>query len=231
MRYFVLLLSCLACIGQPFNPTVASWGGSTAVAAFDPTNIAGLYFQYSYKDFVVGQSVSNWNEKILSGSTRSLTNVVSAKWPTNSASGVFFNASWLTNGSPSTATSNFSVWISMTPTATPSGYHCLFSDSAGNRGFEIHAGVIDFFATTDHNMAAVTANVQVDFVYANGASYTNGVAGATIVPPTGNSTVGSVGSDSVNENYDGYIKYLYIWTNTILTSAQAVSLHTYGAAN
>lgn len=42
MKWLILLLSCCSCLGQAFSfadPTVHSWGGSTAVAAsYNPTN-------------------------------------------------------------------------------------------------------------------------------------------------------------------------------------------------
>lgn len=217
----------------------AQTNGTTVIgAASNPndTGISGLAYYWNYNDLVQGSSVSTWPDRIR-GADAHQADVT--KQPTNSTSGVWFNASRLTNVDFTLPASQYSIWIVFKPNTVSAVYGCLIGDKGGNNGFFRNGAKLVYYLSGDRTLATMAAGVSYDLMFANagtgsvggGIGYTNGVATATITDKSVAQTFGIMGDDAFNESFQGYIKFIGIWTNTTLTSSDASTLYTYSQSH
>jgi hypothetical protein len=239
MRLFFFLCSFLFAIftppvraQHPFEKIISLAAPSAGFTS--PTSIGGMALYWNYNDLSQGATIN--------GVAAHQPN--SSLQPTNSASGLWFNSSRLTNlaftvnalGAP------FSLWVVYKPNGTAAGYHAIVCDHPGNNGVfnNANAGIVYFNVTGRQDMYAFAAGTSYDFLYrdsqalTNGAAsgFTNGVATKTVTGANAPAwTINSIGSDNTSENFQGYIKFIGLWTNKVLTTSDAANLFTYSQAH
>jgi len=215
------LLSALA-FGQSRRLLLAHQP-SVLTPGFTPDSISGMAYYWNFLDMPTNGAASNWVDRIQSVSLKQGN---SAKYPTNTASGVYFIGGLNLTNVPLSIASNFSVWLSIQPEANSGGYKNLLSDDGGSSiGFFLNNLLPDFFFTSDHYLSgSVTLDYPFDLVWANKNAYSNGVSSATTTSPGSTWAPKIVGSDHFNQNYNGFIKYIGIWTNKAISSVDASNL-------
>lgn len=236
------LILTLLC--QPVSPP-AFWTPASA-AVFTPSSIAGMAYYWDYTDLPVDATtgVLSWVDRIQS---IVLTNGDHARLPTNAASGagVYFKFTattslqkTLTNVTqtvPNVANHVFAIWV-VFASEQRNTWQQVFGNKAatqgdyvsnGNKGAHYPQGTLCF----DN-----VANVYYDWVIQNdqgggGFSKTNTVATGAIANTATDWSFNVVGTDDSNEALGGWIKFIGVWTNVILTAAQVTNLYTYSSTH
>lgn len=242
MRLFALLLlsclTCLTCLGQP-GPiplrSVDAWPANTPTISQN-----SLAYWWVASDLPVGVTVSNqWTDRIQGMLSQANTDPK----PTNSATGVFFDAS-----KPNSLTNNianlgapqvYAWWLVVKPTGTISDHQFIFCQT-GTDASEISIKSSGFMAGTANNniTAAITAGQVYDvFVISTNntgqyvAIYTNGVTGTIGAQSTSDNVVhrwqiwGTDQSHNTALSYHGYIVEIAYYTNYFPTAADIVKNH------
>lgn len=193
---------------------------------------------------MVGDPVNTWTDRI---SNVVMTCPGPGPAPIDFGVGVFFNSqsSALTNP-PITLGSNFSVWVVYRPNTnyTTTNYVTILGDTNGY-GLVLSNSIIHGFwgveldnsstvsllnrgapiDISDDDYVNPTAPVTYDIVDSGGAIYTNGVsASGGIGEPTNNFLFEALGNITNQNNVNGLIQYIGIWTNYTLTSSDVSNL-------
>lgn len=203
----------------------------------NPSQIAGSAFWWVAEDNALGR-VSAWPDRI-QGSTWS--NGDTAVQPTNTASGVQFwrNATtFLTNTvdiSASTVSSHFLIFKLNRNTIQQSILNV--SPSVNTRAIGIDpspAGQLFIFVSPNsRNNGLLQSNTWYSVLITCSSApqtvfYTNGIPSNTNnAGNLGSATWGSFGGNSGNGFLEAHVRELAIWTNTVLTGADAATLHAY----
>lgn len=197
------------------------------------TGIAGMAYYWNYNDLTANTAVSAWPDRI---QAKGYNQGMSSRQPTNSSSGVHFDGitQWLTNVSFTLPQSKYTLWIVFKPTGASAAYSCILSDTGGANGFFRHGSKLTYYQGGDRDLFALTAGTSYDFMYSNagtgsaggGIGYTNGIATATITDRSAAQAFREMGNDG-GEPYEGYIKFVGIWTNATLSVVDAATLYVY----
>lgn len=240
MRYLcfsLVLLSTLGVFGQAFT-LQRPFGGARG---FDPKlDIPGMLYFWSYQDLVVSNTVSSWVDRIQGYSMNQGNPAIR---PTNSLSGVWFTGGMrLTNTPVSWVNAKWTSWIVFKPVAVAASFHSIVGNSDGNNGFFTSGPSLVWYTSGQgaHTISFAAINTQYDLMYTNtgvlaagnAGGYTNTVLTATA---SGTSSVWSfpetMGSDNLNEQYSGYIKFVGFWTNKNLTATDMQNLYNYSQSH
>jgi len=203
---------------------------------FSPDQIGGLAYFWSYEDLPVGAN-QTWLDRVQQAPWQQ---DLSASQPTNDAvSGVYFNGStWYTNGAGITLPSKYSIWIHWKNVAS-TGEPCLIGNDLNvNTGFALKLSVPKasvVYGAADHVSYSIAPGVDYDWVYtdagsgaaSSGINYTNAVNSVAITGSATGPTLKFMGNDASADLYNGYIKWVAIWTNTTISINDAAKLSTY----
>lgn len=206
---------------------------TTASSEINPQALAANYW-WRYHDMPTNISVTNWSDTIRG----SVWTNASASIPTNSSIGVRFdkaNSQQLTN-SGIDFTDLSMTWLILQRTSDGSFQYILSKDNGGalnlaffadNRIFLEQVSVSKFDGT-------IAVNTWFDLAFVsdsvNGVSYfyTNGVPAVTNSP---NISVTSfwrfLGGIAAGGFWNGNLREMAVWTNTIVTSSNIFELHKY----
>lgn len=217
------------------SPTNSSGGGGNLG---NDTGIAGMAYFWSYADLAANSTVSTWVDRIQAVDAHQGNSSIQ---PTNSSTGVWFNGSGmrLTNVDFTLPQAKYTIWIVFTPTGASATYNCIFASKDGANGFFRHGPLLVYYQSADRILFVPTAGTNYDMMYSNagtgsaggGIGYTNAVATLTIIDKGTAQTFGSMGSDNASEHFQGYIKFIGIWTNATLSAGNASTLYTYSQAH
>jgi len=235
-----LLLSSTLIYGQGFTfRDTAFLGASSSAPVFSPTDVGGLALYLNYTDLSAG-SVTTWTDRI---SGRAFTMSGAGRRPSKDSNGVLFNIagnSALTNF-PQVSYTNCTVWIGFKMSTANTSFKSLISDNTDSQGMmqgNLSNGSMIWYPRSSSTMFNAVAGVYYDWVLlkTNGATintkgFTNGVATADSAGIATPVNLSYIGNDFADEAYDGYIKFIAIWTNKFLTATDAANLHTYSLSH
>jgi len=195
-----------------------------------------MAFYWNYNDLSQGTTISSWIDKITS---LDMHQGDATKRPTNSTSGLWFNSpAILTNAQTSLPQAQYSIWIVFKPNATTAGFHGLIAGTSGAKGF-YDSGATFIYWPRNVTIFAVVAGTSYDLLYNdNGGggtamAWTNTVAATTTAGSSAGSVFqfASIGNDTASEPFQGWIKFIGIWTNQLLTAANATNLYNYSQSH
>lgn len=238
-RFIFVFLACLSCKAQlPILPTTLLSSSSIP----DPTTVPGLALWWVSSDLSVGPKVSDWVDRIQG---KHWTNGNSAKQPTNSATGVYFDGSVtvLTNDGSfklTTASGLFTIWAIVKPVQDGDGGTQRAFLTQPNNVQQAGKGLYWFNHTfTDVTggtvyFKGVTNNYQ-DYIFQSDVTvphtwYTNNAATATgiNIQVGGDVTFFNLGQNPTVNNGWFYVAEIGLYTNDIgANSTYRATLHTY----
>src|SRR5262245_16444856 len=221
VRIFLILFIASSSFGQAYSLRVFR---QTGTVSFTPESISGMALYWNYTDLANG-SVASWVDRIQGVSMAQGT---AGKRPTKDANGVLFTLAADGNLSCTTQTgttySNVTVWVVFKLSANGVLWKNILGDTA-NRALFVDgssAGKMVIYPSST-TLFTASAGVWYDFAmnYTNSSSgtircYTNGVATATMAGFNDRWRLSTMGNDAgpgYGEPFDGYIKFVGIWTN------------------
>jgi len=195
-----------------------------------------MAYYWNYNDLSQGSTISSWVDRI-TGLDEHQGNA--SLRPTNSTSGVWFTAGLrLTNVTATLPQTKFSMWLVFKANNLTTGYHCLVCSANGSIGMYEESTLGFQYYTNTTVLFSYAAGASYDFLWTDqgtgaagaGVGYTNAVATVT---STGHGPFSwqSMGTDDANEHFQGYIKFVAIWTNKVLTATDAANLYTYSQSH
>lgn len=215
-------------------------GGSTPY----PQTLPGLAYYWVASDLNVGDKVTNWIDRIQG---LAWTNQTSAKQPTNSALGVYFDGTmFLTNSGMVMPVNQYnSLFVIIRRDTYPGVFQGILCNVATKFGYVFNnIGIISYadWAFAQASQADLSGNqgrlktntfmtLIADSYNGSGSDhyYTNGILSATISSTTVSSAVATNllgGTGDAGRYLVGYIRELAIITNTI-TATIASNLNYY----
>jgi hypothetical protein len=230
----------------------------TGAAGFSPTNIAGITYYWNYQDLApyaymnytqqLNGVVNTWTDRV----NNLVLKVPGTSTVTNLPIGValMYSGNYLTNLPPINSSSNFSWWIEYRPNTNylQTGSLPVFGNNQS--GLAISNNLIGgIWGTASQISSASVINYGApinpsagdydnpgpakvyDIVDSGGTLYVNGVLqGTGVGQPTNNfpfQQLGNTGKVSIN----GTVKYMAMWTNTLIGLAGATNLYNWGLTN
>lgn len=232
MRYCIFLLLVSVCLGQSNRRLLLQSRATASVdSSFDPTNISGMAYYWNYNDATITDPVSptgmsTWVDRIQGLAFHSYS---SFAVPTNTGIGMYMGSGNESATNTGATVTNFSLWITYYEKEVGSLACLLANDSVPpGRGLLDNVGKLNGnWANGNDNSAAgaLPANIVVSAIDSQGTVYTNGVAdGSSIGTPAGNFTFSIIGKGNNLSGFEGYIKYIGLWTNKALTVTDATNL-------
>jgi Concanavalin A-like lectin/glucanases superfamily len=221
-----------------------SLGPTNQASNFSPASILGLAYYWNYDDIPIGLSTNSFGPTNTVGAIRWVdevqqvvfaTNGTSYTVPTNTGAGIYFSqiSDSLTNGGITMTSSNFSVWMVYREVSPIYGAN-LFGNNSLGKGLISSAGAIDGnWPNGSREGPSIYPGPRVDLVDSQGTVYTNGVlaSGLPIGQPPNDFKFDTIGGNANLTPIQGYIEFIGIWTNTLLTLANAVSLENWVQTN
>jgi hypothetical protein len=228
----------------------------TGSAAFiSPTNISGMAYYWNCNDLPPNSQVNTWTDEVSgavmtyndSGAGNGISPVTTSYFP-----GLYIPQYGgyiaFTDNNLALLSSNFTVWVVMRPNfenyysvqgifgnGSVSGinlYGNILGASWGN-GEIVSSMVLNYT-----NAGQFPYGQTYDILDSGGTLYSNGIAMTTgLGQPLNNFQFSSIGSANVNNGFtaEGYIQDIGIWTNRLLTAADATNLDywywNYGVTN
>jgi hypothetical protein len=239
MRWLILLFSlALLPVRASVFPGMPGTGVPwyKAPSAFSPSDISGMAFYWNHNDLSVG-TVTTWTDRIQG---LGFTQGDSSKRPTNSTTGVWFDAGKQLTNSMADQGLRVSVWFDFTSqNPQNSGWQCIVCDKGATTGWFLLSSSprIQDFAPGGSNTKLCDMASGVNYVVCRtqpvttGKFYTNNVQGANPPAAVTGWILNSMGSDNFSENYAGYIRFLAVWTNYDFTATDVQNLYTYSSTH
>ena len=216
----------------------------------DPTNIPGMAYYWNFEDLPASDKITAWTDRV-SGLTLSYisTNSIQA-----STTGPFPGLDIPRYGDYIAFTnrlglfsSNFTFWVVMRPYIQgDSPNEAIFGDGAVH-GINISGNVLSANWGNGPHYSSLVMNYSdpaafpygqtYDILDSGGTVYSNGITmAAGIGQPLDNFSFQAIGSlDSSGFTAQGYLQYIGIWTNHLLTATDATNLdfwfNNYGITN
>lgn len=219
-----------------------------------PTNVPGMAYYWNYRDLPLDSSINAWTDEVSGlvmtynhGGTGNNVLPLTTNFFPGLDIPAFGGFIAFTNNLASLG-SNFTVWIVMRPALDfSSPVEGIFGngsvsgiDLSGNtlganwgNGQQNSSMVLNYANTTQFPYGQT-----YDILDSGGTLYSNGVAlTAGVSQPLDNFQFNAIGSGNVNNGYSaqGYLQYIGVWTNHLLTATDATNLDywywNYGVTN
>jgi hypothetical protein len=214
---------------------------STNTAAFiSPIEIPGMAYYWSYRDLPANSLINSWTDEINGLVMTYRGNNVIPPRTTGLFPGLNFAVSgiYAFTSNPVLFGSNFTFWVVMRPAIVSSQTNqAIFGDGNGH-GINIFSTNIlssDWGAGVKYSSMKMNYSNIVQFPYgetydivdAGGTLYSNGIAlAAGLGQPTNYFPFNVLGATNQANEYAaaGYVQYIGIWTNYLLSAADAANL-------
>lgn len=216
-----------------------------------PTNLPGMAYYWNYKDLPPNCLITAWTDEV-SGLVMFYNNGGIGAGVAPATSNLFsglnippygYNIAFINNLAP--LGSNFTFWAVIRPSLISSPIQTIFGDSSGNgiglSGNMLEAnwghGEIDSSLGLNYlNTTQFPYGQTYDLLDSGGTIYSNGVPMAHgIGQPTDGFQFSAIGAAANGSSMQGFIQYIGLWTNHVLTATDATNLDywywNYGVTN
>jgi hypothetical protein len=227
---------------------------SGTIGIINPTNISGMAYYWNYNDLPSDSEINSWTDEI-NGLAMTYNGGGAGAGVSPQTTSAFpglnipdYGDSIAFTGSLTPFGSNFTLWVVMRPAIEEdSANEAVFGD--GNvYGINISTNILSAnwgSGVKYSSMAMNYVNQQgqpygetYDILDSGGTLYSNGVVmAAGVGRPTNNFPFSAIGSVNPGNGFtaEGYIQYIGIWTNHLLTAIDATNLDywywSYGVTN